>query len=166
MAAGVKTGDVVVTVPHTFIATTEAISQAGALPEFVDIDERTYNMDPEKLREYLESAVHRSDEGQLISKSSGRPVTRHCSCSSLWTNGGHGCDSRTGGHVSARSWWKMRARRMGLEYFSRKQNRWFTRGFDGSRRRIQLLSRGKSRSLRRRWCDYYERLDAWPTLAR
>ena len=38
MAAGVRSGDVVVTVPHTFIATTEAISQAGALPEFVDID--------------------------------------------------------------------------------------------------------------------------------
>ena len=38
----------VVTVPHTFIATTEAISQAGALPEFVDVDERTYNMDPAK----------------------------------------------------------------------------------------------------------------------
>ena len=50
IASGVKQGDVVVTVPHTFIATTEAISQAGALPEFVDIDERTYNMDPEKLR--------------------------------------------------------------------------------------------------------------------
>ena len=46
MACGVRPGDVVVTVPHTFIATTEAISQAGALPEFVDIDERTYNMDP------------------------------------------------------------------------------------------------------------------------
>src|SRR5207248_8955992 len=45
MAAGVKPGSVVVTVPHTFIATTEAISQAGALAEFVDIDERTYNMD-------------------------------------------------------------------------------------------------------------------------
>ena len=53
-AAGVMPGDVVVTVPHTFIATTEAISQAGALPEFVDIDEKTYNMDPAKLRTYLE----------------------------------------------------------------------------------------------------------------
>ncbi|MFZ3340873.1 MAG: aminotransferase class I/II-fold pyridoxal phosphate-dependent enzyme, partial [Terriglobales bacterium] len=55
VAAGVKPGDVAITVPHTFIATTEAISQAGALPEFVDIDERTYNMDPEKLRAYLET---------------------------------------------------------------------------------------------------------------
>jgi len=40
VAAGVKHGDVVITVPHTFIATTEAISQAGAQPEFVDIDSR------------------------------------------------------------------------------------------------------------------------------
>lgn len=35
IAAGVRAGDVAVTVPHTFIATKEAISQAGALPEFV-----------------------------------------------------------------------------------------------------------------------------------
>jgi dTDP-4-amino-4,6-dideoxygalactose transaminase len=55
LAAGVETGDVVVTVPHTFIATTEAISQAGAHIAFVDIHESTYTMDPEKLREYLET---------------------------------------------------------------------------------------------------------------
>jgi dTDP-4-amino-4,6-dideoxygalactose transaminase len=54
MAAGVQPGDVVITVSHTFIATTEGISQAGARPDFVDIDERTYNMDPAKLQEYLE----------------------------------------------------------------------------------------------------------------
>ena len=53
MAAGIKPGDVIVTTPHTFIATTEAISQAGAVPEFVDIDDLTYNLDPEKLRQYL-----------------------------------------------------------------------------------------------------------------
>src|ERR1700746_1266753 len=40
IAAGVQLGDIVVTVPNTFIATTEAISQAGARPMFVDIDER------------------------------------------------------------------------------------------------------------------------------
>jgi dTDP-4-amino-4,6-dideoxygalactose transaminase len=54
MAAGVGPGDSVITVPNTFIATTEAISQAGAVPEFVDVDERTGNLDPRKLREYLE----------------------------------------------------------------------------------------------------------------
>jgi dTDP-4-amino-4,6-dideoxygalactose transaminase len=75
IAAGVSDGDVVVTVPHTFIATTEGISQAGALPEFVDIDERTYNMDPEKLREYLEGKCTRDQSGRLISKRSSRPVT-------------------------------------------------------------------------------------------
>jgi dTDP-4-amino-4,6-dideoxygalactose transaminase len=75
MACGVKNGDVVVTVPHTFIATTEAISQAGATPEFVDIDERTYNLDPNKLREYLETRCTTNSSGQLISQRSGRPVT-------------------------------------------------------------------------------------------
>lgn len=54
IAAGVQPGDVVVTVPNTFIATSEAISQAGARPEFVDIGERTYCMDPEKLADYFE----------------------------------------------------------------------------------------------------------------
>jgi dTDP-4-amino-4,6-dideoxygalactose transaminase len=75
MACGVKPGDVVVTVPHTFIATTEAISQAGALPEFVDIDERTYNLDPAKLGEYLEQQCTVDDAGRLLSRRSGRPVT-------------------------------------------------------------------------------------------
>jgi dTDP-4-amino-4,6-dideoxygalactose transaminase len=63
----------VVTVPNTFIATTEAISQAGARPDFVDIDERTYNMDPEKLREYLEVQCY-FDDGKLKNRKSGLQV--------------------------------------------------------------------------------------------
>jgi dTDP-4-amino-4,6-dideoxygalactose transaminase len=55
IASGIQPGDIVVTVPNTFIATTEAISQAGAQPDFVDVEERTYNMDPERLRDYLEN---------------------------------------------------------------------------------------------------------------
>ncbi len=55
MAGGIGSGDEVITVPNTFIATTEAISQSGATPVFVDIDERTYNMDPNKLEEYLKT---------------------------------------------------------------------------------------------------------------
>ena len=53
IAAGVGPGDAVVTVPHTFIATTEAISQVGAAPVFVDIDDRTYTMDPLNLEDFL-----------------------------------------------------------------------------------------------------------------
>lgn len=53
IAAGIGSGDEVITVPNTFIATTEAISQTGATIAFVDIDERTYNMDPNLLEDYL-----------------------------------------------------------------------------------------------------------------
>ncbi len=76
MAAGVATGSLVVTVPNTFIATTEAITQAGATPVFVDIDERTYNMDARKLREYLEHQCIRDPEsGDVIDRQRRRPVT-------------------------------------------------------------------------------------------
>jgi dTDP-4-amino-4,6-dideoxygalactose transaminase len=76
IAAGVKPGDTVVTVPNTFIATTEAISQAGARPAFVDIDEGTYNLDPEKLCVYLETeCVREPQTGRVMSRRSGSPVT-------------------------------------------------------------------------------------------
>jgi dTDP-4-amino-4,6-dideoxygalactose transaminase len=76
MAAGVQPGDTVVTVPLTFIATAEAISQAGARPDFVDVDERTYTMDPEKLRAYLETAcTPEPGTGRVVSKRTGSPVT-------------------------------------------------------------------------------------------
>jgi dTDP-4-amino-4,6-dideoxygalactose transaminase/acetyltransferase-like isoleucine patch superfamily enzyme len=74
MAVGVQAGDVVVTVPHTFIATTEAISQAGALPEFVDVDERSYNLSPASLEMYLTTQCTRDAAGRTISLRSGRPV--------------------------------------------------------------------------------------------
>jgi len=76
MAAGIEQGDVVITVPHTFIATTEAISQAGAQIAFVDIDEDTYAMDPAKLREYLENKCEfDAARGKLTEKASGRVVS-------------------------------------------------------------------------------------------
>lgn len=53
IALGIGAGDEVITVPNTFIATTEAISQTGARPVFVDIDPKTCNMDPNKLDDYL-----------------------------------------------------------------------------------------------------------------
>jgi len=76
IAAGVRTGDVVVTVPNTFIATAEAISQAGACPDFVDIDPRSYNMDWMKLQEHLESHCYVDGmTGKLFDKRLQRPLT-------------------------------------------------------------------------------------------
>ena len=66
MAAGIGAGHAVVTVPNTFIATSEAISQTGARPYFVDVDERTYNMDPAKLREFFQEKCSRNALGEVM----------------------------------------------------------------------------------------------------
>jgi dTDP-4-amino-4,6-dideoxygalactose transaminase len=49
LALGLHSGGEVITVPNTFIATTEAISQSGGKPVFVDIDPGTYTLDPSKI---------------------------------------------------------------------------------------------------------------------
>ncbi len=130
MGAGIQPGDVIVTVPNTFIATSEAISQAGAHPEFVDVDERTYNMSPERLREYLEKQCTKDTTGKLISRRSGR---------------------RVGGIIPVHLYGQMAdmdailelaeqhglvviedaCQAHGAEYFSKKNNRWMKAGTMG-----------------------------------
>ena len=75
MAAGIGQGETVITVSNTFIATTEAITQAGARPEFVDVDAGTCNMDPNRLQEYLEKrCIKDTATGRLVSQRTGSPV--------------------------------------------------------------------------------------------
>ena len=54
MAYGVGPGDAIITTPFTFIATAEVIALLGATPVFVDIDSRTFNIGPHKLKETAE----------------------------------------------------------------------------------------------------------------
>ena len=130
MAAGIQPGDVVVTVPHTFIATSEAISQAGALPEFVDIDASTYNMSPGKLQEYLEHDCARDAAGKLVSVRSGRPVKAVVPVHLY----GQMADMDAILDLAARFELTViedACQAHGARYFSRKEQRWFTAGAMG-----------------------------------
>jgi UDP-2-acetamido-2-deoxy-ribo-hexuluronate aminotransferase len=63
MALGVGPGDAVFTTPFTFISTAEVISLLGATPVYVDIDPKTYNIDPEKLEKAV--VALKSGDGSL-----------------------------------------------------------------------------------------------------
>lgn len=54
-AAGIQEHDEVITTPFTFVATVNAILMVGAKPSFVDIDPKTFNIDPSKIKEAITS---------------------------------------------------------------------------------------------------------------
>lgn len=70
LALGLNPGDEVITAPNTFIATTEAISQAGGKPVFVDIDPGTYTLDPGKI----EAAITPKTQGIVPVHLYGQPA--------------------------------------------------------------------------------------------
>jgi dTDP-4-amino-4,6-dideoxygalactose transaminase len=131
IAVGVRPGDIVVTVPNTFIATTEAISQAGGRPDFVDVDERTYNMDPGKLRRYLEKDCSwDSGKKRAFQKQTGKPVTAVIPVHLY----GQMADMDPILDLAAQ--YNLRViedacQAHGAEYFSKKDNRWHKAGSMG-----------------------------------
>src|SRR5262245_8091046 len=131
IAAGVRPGDTVVTVPNTFIATTEAISQVVARPDFVDVDERTCTMDPEKLRAYLEdNCTADPATSRRIGRRTGSPVTAIVPVHLY----GQIADMDPLLEVAARYELQViedACQAHGAEYFSRKDNRWRRAGTMG-----------------------------------
>jgi dTDP-4-amino-4,6-dideoxygalactose transaminase len=130
-AAGVEPGDIVVTVPLTFFATTEAISQAGARPDFVDVDAGTYTMNPEKLRTYMETqCVFDSSTGKYVHRTLGKPVTAVIPVHL------YGQTADMDPILELASQYRLiviedACQAHGAEYFSKKENRWRKAGSMG-----------------------------------
>jgi dTDP-4-amino-4,6-dideoxygalactose transaminase/acetyltransferase-like isoleucine patch superfamily enzyme len=130
MACGIEVGDVVLTVPNTFIATAEAISQARAIPEFIDVDERTYNMSVQMLERFLEKQCVRNGVGKLISLRNGRPVTAIIPVHLY----GQMADMDPILDLAAKYGLTViedACQAHGAEYFSKKHNRWMRAGSMG-----------------------------------
>ena len=130
MASGVEPGDVVLTVPNTFIATTEAITQAGGLPEFIDIDEQTSNISVELLQQFIERQCTRDASGKLVSLRSGRRV------SAVVPVHLYGQMADMDSILRLASQYDLivvedACQAHGAEYFSRKLNRWMKAGSMG-----------------------------------
>jgi perosamine synthetase len=53
LAIGVRSGDEIITVSHSFIATANSIRYCGAVPVFVDVESGTFNMNPELVEEVI-----------------------------------------------------------------------------------------------------------------
>lgn len=71
--AGVGAGDEVLIPSLTFVATANAVSYCGAVPHFVDSEERTLGLDPVALRDYLQIAAEISN-GQCVNRTTGRVI--------------------------------------------------------------------------------------------
>lgn len=130
-AAGVQPGEAVVTVPNTFIATTEAISQAGAHPIFIDIDERTYNMNLSKLQELIEKECS-------LDRETGKPFHRKLSkiISAVVPVHLYGQTADMDAILEIARRYNLivvedACQAHGAEYFSRQENRWRKAGSIG-----------------------------------
>lgn len=87
LLAGVLRNDEVICPALSFVATANAIGYCGAVPHFIDVDERTLGLDPEKIRYHLAEISH-VEKGQLINRHTGRRIAAIVPMHTL----GHSCD--------------------------------------------------------------------------
>lgn len=73
VASGVLPGDEVIVPALSFVATANAVSQAGAVPHFVDVNDETWGLDPHALRAHL-GKVGKKSGRRLLNRASGRPI--------------------------------------------------------------------------------------------
>jgi perosamine synthetase len=73
MLAGIAPGDEVLVPAFTFVATANAIVHAGAVPHFVEVEERSLGIDATRLRQHL-AASARSEAGRLVNRTTGRRI--------------------------------------------------------------------------------------------
>jgi perosamine synthetase len=71
--AGVQAGDEVLVPALTFVATANAVAYCGAIPHFVDSEERTLGLDPQALRDYLDTTTELRD-GRCVNLATGRVI--------------------------------------------------------------------------------------------
>jgi len=130
LAGGIHPGETVLTVANTFIATAEAITQAGAVPEFVDIEEGTYTMDAQELRRYLESCPSDPVTGKRLSRRTGNPITAVVPVHLY----GQMADMDSIMEIADEfglQVYEDACQAHGAKYFSQRENRWLTAGSIG-----------------------------------
>ena len=71
--AGVKPGDEVLVPALTFVATANAVVHCGAIPHFVDSEEKTLGIDPRKLKDYLNETC-KANAADCVNKNTGRRI--------------------------------------------------------------------------------------------
>jgi hypothetical protein len=93
MAVGVKPGDEVITVSHSFIATANCIRYCGALPVFVDIESETFQSRPgaHRIRDHR---THERDPLRASSRHAMRYGAHHADRGQPWTPGDRRCGLR------------------------------------------------------------------------
>jgi len=73
-AMGLTSGDEVITTAFSFVASANCLLYEGVVPAFVDIDPATLNIDPDKIRQFLERDCYRDGQGALIDRDTGATV--------------------------------------------------------------------------------------------